>query len=145
MAEESANNGSEVIPETDESRNGHGGQMAFHDPEWLSWWLSTHYMLTPEQQVQMANHLLQTIFNPDSREVLLGFIAYTENQYGLNEIQKPEVLALPELQKPIERDLSYFGIFRSAFGKYRMMYYMAFVMACFYAVKGVFAIASLIH
>ena len=60
----------------------HWAEFQFHDPRWLTWWLSSLYLLPPAAQLEIAHSLRQTVYSTQSQVVLAEFIEHLEGTYG---------------------------------------------------------------
>lgn len=65
---------------------------AFHDPEFVTWWLGSLYLLQPVDQALVADVLRSAIHEPRVQEELSAFIALrTEEQIPQVEDEHPTV------------------------------------------------------
>ncbi len=44
------------------------------DPDWLAWWLESHYLLSMEEQVAVAQRIGMVVHSPDAHRVLAEYI-----------------------------------------------------------------------
>lgn len=48
------------------------------DPAWLAWWLESHYLLSMEDQVAVAQRIGMAVHSPDAHRVLAEYIQQRE-------------------------------------------------------------------
>lgn len=65
-------------------RLGQAYDIRFQDPTWLAWWLSTHFMLAPAEQIELADRIKQTVHSRDCQDVLAGFIEHTRQGFEVS-------------------------------------------------------------
>lgn len=59
-----------------------GPSFDFHNPDWLAWWLSSHYMFSVEDQLALAERLRGVLNTQPCRDVLDGFIQSITDGYS---------------------------------------------------------------
>jgi hypothetical protein len=74
---------------------------AFHDPEFVTWWLGSLYMLKPIDQITVAEILRDSIHIPVIKDELDAFIQFQMEQGGIERQVEPgaeqaEIEAAPE-------------------------------------------------
>lgn len=122
------------------------GDYRFQDPAWLSWWLTSLYMLSPGEQVQVAQRLLQVVHARESREVLEGFIDYQmpDLDNGREVLRETEEGPTQRQADTIEADDTplWLRVLRRTWKNQRTAVILAGMVVGFYAWKGLRALAT---
>lgn len=108
----------------------------FQDPEWLAWWLSTHFLLSRGEQVAIARSLLGSLHSNECQNILHGFIDH------LHVVEEPSEDPLEEV---VETSSSV--LWRAAgrvLREYKMLSLAFALLLAFYAWRGVTALMNLI-
>jgi hypothetical protein len=126
-------------------------EMRFQDPDWLAWWLSTHYLLPPAMQMEIASVLGSTIHRPECKAVLDGFVEYLEDP-GATQAHAggPTPVLDGGLRRVQAEDSEPFTFSRESFirlllvpyRRYRGVYFIAGITLGFYAIQGVVFLVS---
>lgn len=121
----------------------YGPETRFNDPDWLAWWLQSHYLLTPEHQVSVAERLLDVVYSSDCRDVLQGFIA------GTIDAASPGIagaVAPPSPEESIEEDESplWLTTAKRLWNEQRTVVLIAGLLCVGYVVQGILGIWRLI-
>jgi len=115
----------------------------WHDPEWLSAWLRTHYLLAPHEQFKLCSQLLDVIHVPQSRAVLVAYmqeLGVTVNDHvalqtsPAGESPSP-IKGMGASEERIEHSIE--GVMKTTFKRYPVPIAFLAFMLLFYAYQGV--------
>ncbi len=62
------------------------GEFRFNDPDWLLWWLQSHYLLPPGEQLAIAERIMTVVYAPESRQTLEGYILGLRDTHAQNAL-----------------------------------------------------------
>lgn len=115
----------------------------------MAWWLTSLYMLEPQDQLHVAERLLQVIHSRESREVLIGFIQVLrqsdEVPMGPIEVEVDEIIDEDAHIKSTDREPGlWLKVVRSAWNRYPIPMVGAGFVLVFYAWNGLKTVFTIV-
>jgi hypothetical protein len=114
------------------------GEYRFQDPAWMAWWLSSLYLLRPDEQVQIASRMLETVHAKGSQEMLIAFIEYHSPQTRQEAQNTGEMVEQTELDT---EPSSWKGVLSRSWKNYSRSMTAAAVVLAFAAWRAVKALS----